>query len=344
MSTSLINYIGLKNCNLPTPESGDYLNELPGMSTELVDKIANSEQINFSGVWADVQKNSFRRLRDTAINLMYEYIKFNSIVYQTRRLVKSQVNQLIPVLRSPVYAGVYQMVPESKYSEYRLNGVWVYSSQIVTTTVKVWDVNDGTELYSSSVDLIIGLNYVTIGEVFELKYRVLELFIGVDVTNFDTIQTLNDYYNWYDSDMACAAMACGGGGQRGFFQFYPATYSTGTTLQYSNIIKSGIGRGITVDAEIRCSIDQFLYDNREILKSAILYLLAAEMLLYKVNSPRMNFFTATNLEQTEETRLLFENRFLSNLKRSLNTIPLTGESLCFSCEETFKVTTRSQMP
>lgn len=345
MSVDLTNYIGLKNCNLPTPESGDYINELPGMSTELVDKIANSEQINFAGVWADVQKNAFRRFKDDTINLMYDYIKFNSIIYQTRRLIKSQINQLIPVLRSAVYAGVYQMVPESKYAEYYLKGAWVYSSQIVTTTLKVWDVNDGTILYTSSVDLAIGLNYVDIKQIFNLKYRVLEMFIGVDVSNFDSIQTMNDYYYWYDADMACAAQsAYGGGGQRGFFQFYPATYDTNTTLQYSNIIKTGIGRGITVDAEIRCSIDQFLYDNREFLKTALLYLLGAEMLLHKRNSPRLNFYTASNLEQTEEARLTFEGRYRSNLKRALDTIPLTGESMCFDCEETFKVATKSMMP
>jgi hypothetical protein len=345
MSVDLTNYIGLKNCNLLVPESGDYINELPGMSTELVDKIANSEQINFAGVWADVQKNAFRRFKDDTINLMYEYIKFNSIIYQTRRLVKSQINALIPVLRSPLYAGVYQMCPESKYSEYRLNGAWVYSSQTITTTLKVWDVNDGSVIYTASADLIPGLNYVSIKQIIPLKYRILEMFIGIDVSNFDSIQTLNDYYYWYDSDMACAAQGSFGyGAQRGFFQFYPATFDSNNVMQYSNIIKSGIGRGITVDAEIRCSIDQFLYDNREILGSALLYLLAAEMLLHKRSSPRLNFYTASNLEQTEETRLLFEDRYRSNLKRALNTIPLTGESLCFDCEETFKVATKSMMP
>jgi hypothetical protein len=344
MSVDLTNYIGLKNCNLPTPESGIYINELPGMSTELVDKIANSEQINFAGVWEDVQKNAIRRLKDDAINQMYEYIKFNSIIYQTRRLVKSQVNALVPVIRSNAYAGVYQMVPESKYAEYYLKGVWVYSSQIVTTTVKVWDVNDGTELYADSVDLVVGLNYVSIEETFNLKYRVLEMFIGVDVSNFDSIQTMNDYYYWYNNDMACAQSALGYGGQRGFFQFYPATYDTGTTLQYSNIIKTGIGRGVTVDAEIRCSIDQFLYDNRKFLETAFLYLLGAEMLLHKVSSPRLNFYTASNLEQTEQNRLTFEGRYRSNLKRALNSIPLTGEGICFDCEETFKVATKGMMP
>jgi hypothetical protein len=345
MSLDLTNYIGLKNCNLPEPGSGDYINELPGMSTELVDKIANSEQINFAGVWVDVQKNAFRRLKDDTINLMYEYIKFNSIIYQTRRLLKSQVNQLIQVDRSPVYAGIYQQVPESRYAEYRLNGAWVYSYQAVSTTFKVWDVNDGTEIHTQSVALTVGLNYIEIGEVIPMRYRIIELFMGIDTTNFDSIQTLNDYYYWYTSDWACAAQSTFGyGAVRGVFMFYPATYNPNEDLQLSNIIKTGIGRGVTVDAEIRCSIDQFLYDNREFLKSSLLYLLGAEMLLHKLASPRLNFYTASNLEQTNETRKVFEGRYMSNLKRALNTIPLDGESICFTCDETFHVTTRSHIP
>lgn len=346
MSVDLTNYIGLKNCNLPTPDSGDYINELPGMSTELVDKIANSEQINFVGVWNDVQKNAFRRLKDDTINLMYEYIKFNSIIYQTRRLLKSQVNQLIQVDKNPNYTGIYQQVPESKYAEYRLNGAWVYSRQDnINTTFNVWDVNDGEEVFTKDVNLRFGLNYIEIGQVFPMKYRILEFFMGIDTTDFDSIQTLNDYYYWYNNDMACAAQSSFGyGALRGVFMFYPATYDPNSDLQYSNIIKTGIGHGVTVDAEIRCSIDQFLYDNREFLKTSLVYLLGAEMLLHKLASPRLNFYTGSNLEQTNETRRIFEQRYLSNLKRSLNAIPLTGESICFSCEETFKVTTKSQLP
>lgn len=346
MSLDLTNYIGLKNCNLPDPESGIYLNQLPGMSTELADKIAKAEEINFVGVWENVQANAFMRFKDDVINQMYDYVKFNSIIYQTRKLLKSQVNQTIQVDKSPVFTGVYQQVPESKYTEYRLNGIWVYAKQAVNSVpVKVWDVNDGTVLYSTTADLSIGLNYIEIKKVFNLKYRILELFFGIDTTNFDSIQTLNDFYYWYNQDAACAAQATFGyGAVRGVFMFYPATYDPGTTLQYSNIIKTGIGRGVTVDAEIRCSIDQFLYDNREFLKTSLLYLLGAEMLLHKLASPRLNFYTASNLEQTEQTRQIFEQRYKSNLKRCLDSIPLDGESLCFSCEEAANVSTKSMMP
>jgi hypothetical protein len=355
MSLDLTNYIGLQNCNIRypnadssgngSPESGLYINQLPGMSTELADKIASSEEINFKGVWDKVQANAIMRFKDDVINKLFDSVKFNSIIYQTRKLLKSQVNQLIQVDRSPIYTGIYQQVPESKYAEYKLNGVYVYSYQTVSTTFKVWDVNDGVILYTKAIDLVPGLNYISISQTFELKYRILELFMGVDTTNFDSIQTLNDYYYWYTSDWACAAQSTFGyGAVRGVFMFYPSTYDPNLPFQFSNIVRTGLGRGITVDAEIRCSIDQFLSDNREFLKSSFLYLLGSEMLFHKLASPRLNFYTASNLEQTAYTREEFERRYKSQLSRTLDAIPLEGEGICFSCEETFKVATKYPMP
>jgi len=126
--------------------------------------------------------------------------------------------------------------------------------------------------------------------------------------------------------------------------FYPGTYDANLPFQFSNIKRTGLGRGVTVDAEIRCSIEQFLYDNREYLSGALLYLMGAEMLFHKLASPRLNFYTASNLEQTAYTREEFERRYKSQLARTLNAIPLDGEGICFSCEETFKVATKSMMP
>lgn len=345
----LTNYIGLKGCGLPVPESGVYINSLPGISTERMDKIANSEQLNFAGVWSDIQARAFLRLENDVINQLYSginnAIKLNQVIYQTRRLLKSQNNAMIRIPAANLYAGVYQMLPESRYAEYRLNEIYVYSYDEVTTTLKVWDVNDESVLFEKEITLTVGLNVIPVNIVIPLKYRIIEIFIGVDTSNFDSIQTLNDFYYWYTNDWACAAQSTFGyGAVRGVFQLYPATYDTSKQLTINNIIKTGLGRGIAVGSEIRCSVKQFIYDNRELLTQSLLYLLGAEMMLEQMGSPRLNFFTASNGIQQEEIRIMFEKRYIDNLKRSLNTIPLQGEGICFDCEETFLVTTKSRMP
>lgn len=69
-----IDYIGLSLCAgaYESPASGIYINSLPGLSMESLDKIADQEQINYLGVWADVQANALPEFR---IEIMTEMRK-----------------------------------------------------------------------------------------------------------------------------------------------------------------------------------------------------------------------------------------------------------------------------
>ena len=59
MIDCFIDSIGLQACEGGTvPESGLYLTSLPGLSVEAIDNIADSEQVTYLGVYADVQTNA----------------------------------------------------------------------------------------------------------------------------------------------------------------------------------------------------------------------------------------------------------------------------------------------
>lgn len=56
----LTDYIGLKGCSTVEPESGLFINSLPGITLESMDRIATAEQITYKGVWADVQEEAYQ--------------------------------------------------------------------------------------------------------------------------------------------------------------------------------------------------------------------------------------------------------------------------------------------
>lgn len=61
-----LDYIGLSYCTrgvYDVPASGIYLNSLPGISIENIDKIADSEQVTYLGVWNDVQTFALAQFR-----------------------------------------------------------------------------------------------------------------------------------------------------------------------------------------------------------------------------------------------------------------------------------------
>lgn len=65
MPACLIDYIGFQACGgvYQSPLSGLYINSLPGISLESIDKIADSEQITYVGVWNDAQKEASARFK-----------------------------------------------------------------------------------------------------------------------------------------------------------------------------------------------------------------------------------------------------------------------------------------
>ena len=60
-----IDYIGLSLCAgaYTAPASGIYLNSLPGLNIESIDKVADQEQVNYIGVWQDAQANALQQFR-----------------------------------------------------------------------------------------------------------------------------------------------------------------------------------------------------------------------------------------------------------------------------------------
>lgn len=69
-----IDYIGLSLCGgvYNAPASGIYINSLPGLSIESIDKVADQEQVNYLGVWEDVQTNAVQQFK---IDVMSEINK-----------------------------------------------------------------------------------------------------------------------------------------------------------------------------------------------------------------------------------------------------------------------------
>lgn len=69
----LKDYIGIRVCSTDTPpESGLYINSLPGISLESIDKIADSDQTTYKGVWSDAQDEAEIRF---GIDFFNELIK-----------------------------------------------------------------------------------------------------------------------------------------------------------------------------------------------------------------------------------------------------------------------------
>lgn len=74
-----IDFVGLSYCAgiYEQPGSGIYLNSLPGISIQSIDAIADSEQVTYLGVWADVQSSAVSQFRIDVISELHKCFKLN---------------------------------------------------------------------------------------------------------------------------------------------------------------------------------------------------------------------------------------------------------------------------
>jgi len=327
-------HIGLKGCSTVIPTSGLYVNSLPGISTELVDKIATADQVSYRGVWKDILAISKTQLLNDLVNGLSEQINFHQIVYQTKRPRPSRTKETIPAFAE--YRGVFIQAPESRYSQIRIKNLFVYSAALIDAlvTVKTWNVWDGSEINSQDITLSPGFNEIALNLDIDLKFSENTVFIGVDSSILDTIYFLQeapDYWNFWDDE--CPYYQ-GQLWSNQLLLIQPASMSVADTPDYSTVVRQGRPAGVWVQAEVICSSELFLCENITAFTTAILYLLGHNLLLYKIASPRQNFFTYWKESITEQLLVDYKQKYKSNLKRSLAAVPKDGAGFCFDCENT----------
>ena len=335
-------HIGLKGCGKEPPTSGMFINDVQGMSTELAENIANSDQVTASGVWSSVLKTSKLNLINDLTNGLSEKINFHQIAYQTKRPRPAREKEVIPAFAE--YRGVLIEAPESRYSQIRIKSLFVYSSALVkvTVTLKVWNVWDGSEISSKQIEIAPGLNELPINAEINLTYSENSVFIGLDSSLLPAVYFLPEgaeFWDFWDDECPISNLSAGQSLRIG-----PALLPLAGTPGYNTIRRMIKPMGVWAHAEIICSAELFLCENIHHFTAAITYLQAWQLLLFKIASPRTNFFTYHREDVTEKLMSEFKSQYESNLKRTLAAIPVSGSGFCFDCSDTRMYEIQGSMP
>jgi uncharacterized protein YnzC (UPF0291/DUF896 family) len=317
-------YIGLKHCSLEEPTSGLYVNDLAGITTELVAKVHNSDNFSFKEQWESIEKRSINRFLSDVKNIISDEYTFDEVNYQTNRITRGEASPVVvPATNGEI--GTYLRLPRSKYATLNVKNIFVHSETELDTVTnyKIVDINTKKVLKSEEITVKKGYNIFNVDFLIEPSYSAIEVVVVVEM-NFDSITTSTDYWE----DCEC---------RRPVSQVWPtneevviwATEPTEYVYEYLNLTSEG--KGVWVDAEILCSSRVFTCERKESLKLAYWYLLGVEVLNEKLNSNRLNVFSQTNVEQTTALRDDYQAQYLGSLKRTLKNIKI-NDSYCFTCK------------
>lgn len=319
----LKDYIGLKYCGAPVPPSGLYVNSLPGISLNTIDKTTDEDQVTFNGLWSDVQERSYRKFTTLVNSFFGQRYKLKSIT--------ESINLGLQLTDTTVSAlGTYRGIELKLYRQSDLQSYYVHSVSVWSDAaangvdVKVFDVIEGKQLWSTSKDLVKGWNHI----IIEQHFATAHLLIGYNAALVSTkeLSLLNKVNIW--SDCLCNRYGCEADLKGVDFD--------GTTMSISKSSNSQVD-GMSIYVSVRCRYDNFICSNRELFATAWWYLLGAELMQERLFSSRLNRFTTADVKKAEQLYQVFLAEFQRQLAATLDGVDLNTEDLCIECNEPFQI-------
>lgn len=307
----LKDHIGVENCTPTVPNSGIYINQLPGIELKMLDKLADEQQVDFDGVWDDIQERAVRRLKSD-INTIFEEQSFKLKTLTQDFWMGHSIDASSTTLAGTNYQGIQlelnkstdKFVP-STLQAIAVQSVDLYFTSTNATTIVVYDLDTGELLYSKVVAAPASTGWTTIN--LYQSFSVDRIFLAYDATLLDgVLMDTNDMENAAIDDCGCAQYSsdsicddCGAS-----LQGASATIAAPTTITEGND-----SFGLAVRWRVDCSFDRWICDNREIFTTALWYLLAAETTFERMYSSRLNEFTVFDKEKAEGLNALYEAKY-----------------------------------
>jgi hypothetical protein len=327
IDTCLKDWIGIKWKNGEIPGSGVYINQLPGVSLKSIDYLANAEQVDFLGVWDDVQVRSLKRLQTHVVN------------YFAKRYQLKPVNESL-LLPEYFTNGAQNTAAGANYRGFTFDLGWygsplasihieslrLYSTAAVSDLeIKVFNYTDsGSAVVADTLtqDVVVGWNDITV----QKDYPYHKILVGYDATQIESVYMplsgvlagpwYNTFFYWGPPQSPYQGILRGAQTDKPY----------GNTQEGSNLY------GLSGKVSVTCAYDSILCANKKVFTNCLWYLLGAELMFERVYSDRLNRYTTIDAKKAADLRKEFEGIFQEEMKATFDGIELTTWDGCLTCE------------
>lgn len=330
----LQNYIGIQYTGAPTPDSGLYVNQLPGVSLKAIDFTANEDKINFIGVWNDCQTRSLKKLTTAIVNYFSKRYRVRtvheSIQLPNAYLGSDAISNSTPKganYRGFTYDLGYSASPMAKIHIEELQ-IYVQASDLPITNipVSIYQVidNKNANLLDDSIvftNIVAGWNTVKVSK----NYNAWKIFVGYDATNVNSIwMPLNRAYDMFNQqsliqwpiNSPCQAWLFGASSDN----------------PYNNLIEMNNTYGLSGLISTRCDFDSIVCARKKDFETALLYSLGSELLIERLYSDRLNRYTTIDYKKAEKLQQYLQEQSDKELYTIIDGIDLVSWDCCLNCD------------
>jgi hypothetical protein len=171
----LTDYVGLRGCGDTTPPSGLYVNDLPGISNEILVKLTNQENATYVDVWNMIQQRAGLRFSLDVREAMGKHYKLNSLMQGINvgndvggASVSTPAN--LAGFTIEMIDANYEFVPSPLASIHLQQIVFYSDNQYQSIDFYVFDLDTGDLLGTYASSLVAGKNIIEVNTTFHNLY------------------------------------------------------------------------------------------------------------------------------------------------------------------------------
>lgn len=320
----LKDYIGLKGCcEDKEPASGLYINSLAGITSEMIESLAEREQQTGKVAYSNVQVMAARKFYTDIISKLRKNYRLKQL--HEEFIYKPEISVEEEDVAADEFRGILLQFAwtHSTFLSFTVSKVYVvspYAGNVTHVADIVFLNEDGVELLRmKDIAFNSGINVIDVDKIFAVR----TLFIGVDATSFKTIK----------SDLEGTAISCFCESIRCLCGDCDASiggyiYTDGFTKTAHNT------HGVGVWGYAGCDYYSLICNNKELFTSAWLNLLGIQSVISLLYSTRINRFTTVNKEQYMELRDFYQVEYEKQLETALEGIVINARmDCCVECEQ-----------
>ncbi len=325
-------YIGVLGCGATVPAGGKYINTLPGISLESIESLADDEQKTFLGVWADVQDRALSKFQIEINQRFAAHYKLKQIRTSTNLLKRIDLDTVHVAAAKKRGFSVELTTKNSVFIASNLQCLYVQSLSIyiidkalIGLSAVVTVVNLDTEETIDTFTVLLanlsnGWNEIFVNKAYDAN-RIAFVYDATAIQSpTQSINTLavNGFYNNVNA-------VYGGYCQpyiRGIEYTDPGTPSFGSDTF-----------GLTGIFGIHCKFDNVVCANKVPFAYPLWYLLGSELMVERLSSGRINYWTTLGSDEASELFKDFYAEFDRSLTQVIESISLDGNDACLECNE-----------
>jgi hypothetical protein len=331
----LNNIIGInKTCTEETPESGMYIQDLPGITIKIADAATSEEEV--SGVTLIRRKIEFAQNR--IVNDLRSFMKdrfnmFSAIEENTIGYYKQ--DQSSTAVEAGKLKGFRVQLRERPYLQLSIHRIGLKLTSTASTSVYIYDLQNNILLDTIPISGASGeIVYVTLNKSYLTNRQNLSLFVCYDSSVSGVYNST--VYDGYGS--GCRTCRRGGNSLTYLQSGYINSASAKTD---SNFNSSSTGNGLTVDYSINCTIEPFVCNLSQLLAWPLLFKTGAELMLELKNSRRLNSIVLLDASTNDAMLNYFQDEYEKSMNDIVKNLRLP-EDVCFQCDR--KITRQIQIP